>query len=135
MNDLRSRGGYGSELRKCGRYCEDKLDQKPRESGASRRGLMKIFHFALASRGHTATDKLAVVDALSERPRAAPAALALALHRRATLAGGDAVAVAFEHALGAPADNRAGITFGVQLSSKFLLELFDERHVVCRISF
>jgi hypothetical protein len=59
----------------------------------------------------------------------ASAALPLTNHLRAFLAGGDAVAIAFEDFLGNPSDDGRRVLGALELLHKLLLELFDIRHV------
>jgi len=59
---------------------------------------------------------------------AAAAALPLANHRCAFLAGGDAVSVAFEHLFGYPADDGRRVLGALELLHELLFELFDVRH-------
>jgi len=59
----------------------------------------------------------------------ATAALPLANHLHALLAGGDAVAAAFEDLLGNPSDDGRRILGSLELVDELLFELFDIRHV------
>ena len=58
----------------------------------------------------------------------AAAALSLALHRLAFLAGGDAVPVAFEDLLGNPSDDGFRGLVAVELLHKLRFKVFDVAH-------
>ena len=60
--------------------------------------------------------------------KTAPAALPLADHLLALLAGGDAVSVAFEDFLGNPSDDGRRVLCALELADKLLLELFNVGH-------
>jgi hypothetical protein len=60
--------------------------------------------------------------------RSPTARLALTLHLRAVLAGGDAVPIAFEDFLGNPADDRRFVFRAVELLQKLGFKLLDVCH-------
>ncbi len=65
---------------------------------------------------------------------AAAAALSLAYHLRALLAGCDSVPVAFEDSLGNPSDDGRSVLAALELLDKLLFELFDMPHALIEVS-
>src|SRR5581483_1789939 len=61
--------------------------------------------------------------------KAAAAALPLAPHHSALLAGGDAVPVALKHFLGYPADDGCRVLAALELLHQLLFEFVDVAHV------
>lgn len=65
--------------------------------------------------------------------KAAAAALPLANHLRALLAGSDSVPVAFEDLLGNPSNDGRSVLAALELFDELLFELFNIRHVRCDV--